>query len=62
MATKLQAVAAATKAGIETLIVHGRKTKQITRALAGEDVGTRFLAAVEIHRDGRDRRSFLNSK
>lgn len=43
MATKLQAVAVAMKAGIETVIVHGRKTKQITKALAGENVGTRFL-------------------
>ena len=42
MTTKLQAVAAATAAGIETIIVHGRRAKQMTKALAGEDVGTRF--------------------
>jgi len=44
MTTKLQAVAVATKAGIETFIVDGRKQKQITKALAGEDVGTRFVS------------------
>ncbi|MBX9578077.1 MAG: glutamate 5-kinase [Chthoniobacterales bacterium] len=46
MTTKLQAVAAATASGIETVIVHGRKPKQITKALAGNDVGTRFLSCV----------------
>ena len=45
MTTKLQAVSAATQAGIETWIVHGRKEKQITKALAGDDVGTRFLSS-----------------
>lgn len=45
MMTKLQAVAAATTAGIETFIVHGRKTKQITKVLAGNDVGTRFVSS-----------------
>ena len=44
MATKLQAVALATAAGIETVIADGRKPRQIERALAGEDVGTRFLS------------------
>ncbi len=44
MMTKLQAVATATKAGIETFIVDGRKQKQITKVLAGKDVGTRFAS------------------
>lgn len=43
MMTKLKAVDSATKAGIETFIVDGRKPKQITKALAGGDVGTRFV-------------------
>ena len=44
MTTKLKAVAAALDACIETVIADGRKAKQITKALAGEDVGTRFFA------------------
>ena len=43
MVTKLKAVEAATMAGIETVIVHGRKPKQIGKAITGVDVGTRFL-------------------
>jgi glutamate 5-kinase len=50
MTTKLQAVAAATGAGIETFILHGRKSKQITKALAGNDVGTRFLNCAAAHK------------
>lgn len=46
MTTKLQAVAAATKAGIKTFIVDGRKPKQISKALVGDDVGTRFVSSV----------------
>ncbi len=42
MNAKLQAVARAVGAGIETVIAHGRKKGQITRAVAGLDVGTRF--------------------
>jgi len=42
MVTKLQAVAMATAAGIETVIADGRKPRQIEKALAGKDVGTRF--------------------
>ena len=42
MQAKLQAVQSAVDAGIETLIAHGRKKGQITGAIAGKDVGTRF--------------------
>ena len=35
---------AAVAAGIETMIAHGRKREQITGAIAGKDVGTRFPA------------------
>lgn len=42
MQAKLQAVQSAVAAGIETIIAHGRKRKQIAGAIAGNDVGTRF--------------------
>jgi len=42
MQAKLQAVQSAMNAGIETVIAHGRKKGQITGAIAGKDVGTRF--------------------
>jgi glutamate 5-kinase len=42
MKAKLQAVARAVGAGVETVIAHGRKKGQITQAVAGLDVGTRF--------------------
>ena len=42
MLTKLQAVESAVKAGIETVIAHGRKKDQIRGAVEGADVGTRF--------------------
>jgi len=42
MNTKLQAVQTAVGAGVETVIAHGRKKGQITGAVAGRDVGTRF--------------------
>jgi glutamate 5-kinase len=44
MQAKLQAVQSAVEAGIETVIAHGRKKDQVTRAIAGKDVGTRFPA------------------
>ncbi len=44
MASKLDAVAFATEAGIETWILDGRSPGQIAAALAGADVGTRFPA------------------
>lgn len=47
MVTKLEAVAVATKAGIETFIVDGRMQKQITKALMKGNVGTRFLSRQE---------------
>jgi glutamate 5-kinase len=43
MKTKLKAVEAAIKAGIETVIADGRQPKQIEMALGGKNVGTRFL-------------------
>ena len=44
MASKLDAVAAATAAGIETWILDGRRAGQMGAAVAAEDVGTRFPA------------------
>lgn len=44
MASKLDAVGAATAAGIETWILDGRKVGQLTAAVRGEDAGTRFPA------------------
>jgi len=43
MRTKLQAVDFAVSCGISTSILDGRKSGQIAAAIAGEDVGTRFL-------------------
>ena len=45
MGSKLDAVAFATSAGIETWILDGRCPGQMAAALAGDDVGTRFPAA-----------------
>ena len=45
MGSKLEAVAFATAAGIETWILDGRRPGQMAAALAGQDVGTRFPAA-----------------
>jgi glutamate 5-kinase len=45
MGSKLDAVAFATAAGIETWILDGRRPAQMAAALAGEDAGTRFPAA-----------------
>ncbi len=45
MGSKLDAVAFATAAGIETWILDGRRAGQMAAALAGQDVGTRFPAA-----------------
>ena len=42
MASKLDAVAFATSAGIETWILDGRQPGQMAAAMAGTDVGTRF--------------------
>ena len=44
MSAKLQAVQTAVGAGVETVIADGRKKGQISGAVAGEDVGTRFPA------------------
>ncbi len=44
MASKLDAVAAATSAGIETWILDGRLPDQLAAATSGRDVGTRFPA------------------
>ncbi|MEX1010341.1 MAG: glutamate 5-kinase [Chthoniobacterales bacterium] len=45
MGSKLDAVAFATAAGIETWILDGRRPGQLAAALAGEDAGTRFPTA-----------------
>jgi glutamate 5-kinase len=45
MKAKLEAVGIAVAAGVETVIAHGRKKGSIVRAVAGEDVGTRFPAS-----------------
>lgn len=42
MKAKLQAVETAVKAGVATVIAHGRKKGQIAGAVEGIDVGTRF--------------------
>ena len=42
MKAKLQAVQTAVSAGVETVIAHGRKKDQISSAVSGLDVGTRF--------------------
>lgn len=44
MSSKLDAVAFATAAGIETWILDGRQPDQIAAALTGQDAGTRFPA------------------
>ena len=44
MASKLDAVEAATAAGIETWILDGRRPGQLAAATSGTDVGTRFPA------------------
>jgi len=44
MASKLDAVDAATAAGIETWILDGRRAGQMVAAVAAKDVGTRFPA------------------
>jgi glutamate 5-kinase len=45
MKAKLDAVGTAVAAGIETVIVHGRGRDSLLRAVAGQDVGTRFPPA-----------------
>ncbi|MFZ4115127.1 MAG: glutamate 5-kinase [Chthoniobacterales bacterium] len=45
MISKLKAVEIAMAAGIETIIADGRRPQQMERALAGKDVGTRFLVS-----------------
>jgi glutamate 5-kinase len=44
MQAKLTAVETAVRAGVETVIAHGRKKGSIAGAVAGVDVGTRFPA------------------
>jgi len=51
MVSKLQAVRLAVEAGILTVIASGRKAGQISGVLAGRDVGTRFLPAMEGDRE-----------
>ncbi len=43
MITKIKATQTALQAGIEVVIASGYEPKEIEKALAGEDVGTRFL-------------------
>lgn len=42
MEAKLTAVETAVRAGVETVIAHGRRKESIPGAVAGHDVGTRF--------------------
>jgi glutamate 5-kinase len=44
METKLQAVRIAENAGCRTIIAHGKEREVITRLMAGEEIGTVFLA------------------
>lgn len=44
MATKLQAVRIAENAGCRTIIAHGKERSVISRLMAGEEIGTLFLA------------------
>jgi glutamate 5-kinase len=44
MVSKLEAVKMAVDAGITTVIINGRCPDRIAAAVAGEKVGTRFLA------------------
>lgn len=44
MTTKLQAVKVAENAGCRTIIAHGREREVISRLMAGEEIGTLFLA------------------
>lgn len=44
MVTKLTAAARLSAAGIPTLLINGRREDEMTRALAGEEVGTLFAA------------------
>src|SRR4051812_27169637 len=44
MVSKLEAVRMAVDAGIETVIINGRRADRIPDVLAGKNVGTRFLA------------------
>ena len=48
MVTKLAAAKKVGRSGVPTIIVNGRVPGQLGRALAGEDVGTLFLAAREV--------------
>ncbi|HEY6008174.1 MAG TPA: glutamate 5-kinase, partial [Geobacteraceae bacterium] len=47
MATKIAAAKKAGKSGVATLMVNGRNDATLTRALAGEELGTMFLPAGE---------------
>ena len=42
MKTKIQAAKACIKAGIDVIIINGRKSKLIGQAVAGKSVGTLF--------------------
>jgi glutamate 5-kinase len=48
MATKIAAAKIAVSAGVTTVITNGQNPHNITRILAGESIGTRFLAQVKI--------------
>jgi glutamate 5-kinase len=58
MVTKLQAARLATVSGITTVIAAGRERDVLRRVVAGERVGTRFLAG----RRPRARRSWLHTR
>ncbi len=47
MASKLAAARIATRAGVTAAIISGKKSGELTRLLAGEDVGTLFLCGVD---------------
>jgi glutamate 5-kinase len=48
MVTKLAAAKKVGRSGIPTIIVNGKTPGQLGKAIAGEDVGTLFLAAREV--------------
>jgi glutamate 5-kinase len=48
MIAKLHAAKRATRAGVEMVIAHGREEGVIARVLAGERLGTRFLASESV--------------
>lgn len=59
MTTKLQAVRVAENAGCRTIIAHGKEPRVISRLMAGEEMGTVFLARRRLKNRSR---WILNSK